>query len=123
MWIAIDLRLKSDRSLVRIVLARQTAETFAGSAASSTAAARLKLLGGNAKPKPAHIMTQVFAHEPNYLLRTLLGFVQPNQRLATQHGACKAIKADAIGDLLQVKLDARLFGDGQVCFWLEKHVE
>ena len=121
MWIAIDLRIKCDRSLVRIVLARQTAGTFARPTASATAAAILKLLWDNAKPNLTHIVSQVVTHEPDQLLRVLFGFVQPKQRFSTQYGECEAIKADALGDLLQVKFDTCLFGVWQIWLWLEKH--
>ena len=62
-------------------------------------------------------------HELNHLLRIPTGFVHRDQRLSTQYGESETIKADAFGDLLQVKFDTRLFGVGQVCFRLTEHDE
>ena len=114
MWIAVNHNIKRDRTLVRIVLTRQTAGAIAGPTASATAAAILNLLGDNAQSNRAYIMSKVVTHELNHLLRISFGFVQPEQRLSTQHGKRETIEADAFGDLLQVKFDTRLFIIGQI---------
>ena len=69
--ITIDLRIKSNGSFIRIVLTQQTAGTFAGAAASSTAAAACRLLWNNTELKLRCVVTKVVADEANHLRRRL----------------------------------------------------
>jgi hypothetical protein len=107
--------------LARIVLARQTAGTIARSAASSTAATLLKLLGNDINTNSLDIMTKVVADEPNHLQGSLFGFEQAKQYSTTQHRQLKTTKTNAFGNLLQMKFDSRLIGIWQIWFRLEKH--
>ncbi|GAA4459748.1 hypothetical protein GCM10023156_39740 [Novipirellula rosea] len=60
-WIAVNLYIKSDRSLGRIVSARQPAGAIARTSTASTAASTLGNLWENANLNPADIMVKVFA--------------------------------------------------------------
>lgn len=71
--------------------------------------------------KPGCLVTKMVTDEINDLPWSLFRLKSPKQRFSTENWQLKTIKADAFGDLLQVKFDSSLFGVWQIRLGLEKH--
>jgi hypothetical protein len=119
--IARKFGIKDDGSGIGIVLAQQTAGTFAGATASSTAAAACRLLGNDTDSKFGGVVRQVLAHEPNDLVWCAVRPEPLRHCLSVHHGQTQTIKTDAFGNLLKVKFNPSLLGVGQVWFGFEEH--
>jgi len=119
MRFCLHIRVQRDDSIVCFVVARQTAESFAGTTASATAAAFLQLLRLLANGDAADVMRKMFANDLCYrfgiIERRAFG-VPVEECFCGQNCQSKTICSDAFRDLLKMKFDAGFLPIGNAGF-------